>query len=118
LNPPYKTQNACGYSPIAIIGVLIVGGTLLLISIGIGFVPFQPGVNIVGSSSAAISAACHPPFGEEIEGKQMSYQKLKWGVVAVREDGIGHCAFSSGEVGPLEVGKKYAGTSHGQVNTR
>lgn len=82
---------------------------MLLIGIGIGFVPFEPGVNIVGSSSAAISAACHPPFGEEVERKTVCYQKLKWGVVAVREDGIGHCAFSSGEVEPLKLGEKYAG---------
>ncbi|XPS68893.1 hypothetical protein M3J09_001172 [Ascochyta lentis] len=108
-NPPNFTQNACGYSPTAIVCALVVGGALLIAGIGVGFVPFQPGVNVVGSSSVAISAACHLPMSQELEGKAVARGKVKWGVVEAEEGGVGHCAVSSGEVGPLEVGQRYAG---------
>ena len=80
---------------------------MLLAGIGIGFIPFAPGVGIVGGSSAAISAACHPPLAGEDDGKRMAIEKVQWGVGSTDEDGVGHCAFLNGKVGHLEVGEMY-----------
>jgi len=49
---------------------------------------------------------CHsPPAGENTV---LSEQKLQFGVVSTSGDGVGHCAFSSKEVGKLVKGRMYA----------
>ncbi|KUJ12911.1 uncharacterized protein LY89DRAFT_721741 [Mollisia scopiformis] len=50
-----------GYSCIAIFCALIIGGVTMLCSIAVGFRQYDDGIPLVGSCSAAISAACHPP---------------------------------------------------------
>ena len=102
--------TTCGYSPIAIISVLILGICMVVGGIGIGYWKFRPHVHLVGSSSAAISAACHVGGGEE--GRVVAVQKVMWGVVQEEDremEGVGHCAFSGREVTFPVEGRLYAG---------
>ena len=104
--------KSCGYSPIAIISVLILGIFMLITGIAIGFVPFKPGINKAGSCSAAISAACHNIAWDGVDGHTASTGSVKWGVVGRGADGVGHCAFSTKEVEFPQEGQFYAG--HGK----
>ncbi|THY44811.1 hypothetical protein D6C99_06632 [Aureobasidium pullulans] len=79
---------------------------LMLVGIvGVGFWKVSADSPIVGSCSAAISAACHPPPGQE----NAHLLPLQWGVIP-RADGdeVSHCSFSAGEVETPVVGAKYA----------
>lgn len=101
------TLNRCGYSRYAMLAVFVLGILMIAAVVGIGFIPYKRGMPLVASCSVAISAACHPDHAEgELEA--LSEQKLQWGVVSTDEDGIGHCAFSSREVGPVVKGCIYA----------
>lgn len=94
--------STVGYSCIAIITVIIVGGIVVLFGILNGFRRYKPGIPLVGSCSAAISAACHrPKEDEDAAGKP-----LMWGVVSTK-DGIGHCCFTSFDVTPPVEGELY-----------
>ena len=103
--------KSCGYSPIAILTVIILGTLMVAAIIGFGFVPFKPGMNLVGSCSVAISAACHLAAGE-VDGYEAAMAKLQWGDVGVSEEGVGHCAFSTKKVKLPKDGVLYAGMSH------
>jgi hypothetical protein len=48
----------CGYSPIGMIFVLMVGAAMILILAIAGYLPMSKGMPIVGSCSAAIAANC------------------------------------------------------------
>ncbi|KAF2846178.1 hypothetical protein T440DRAFT_246501 [Plenodomus tracheiphilus IPT5] len=88
-----------GFSPSAIISVIVLGSLMVVSIIAFGYVPYKRGMPLAGSCSLAISAACH---GEENEGNA-AMEKLQWGVVSMGQDGVGHCAFSTKEVrGPAE----------------
>ncbi|ORY11736.1 hypothetical protein BCR34DRAFT_483765 [Clohesyomyces aquaticus] len=109
----------CGYSPIAIISVLILGIFMVLAGFALGYLKYKPGIPLAGSCSAAISAACHSIEWDGVEGRKIAISKLQWGVVGTGLDGIGHCAFSSKEVKQPETGVFYAGTiSSGQGGQR
>jgi len=101
---PLNQTFSVGYSCIAIFCALILGGVIVLFGNFNGFRRYPPGMPIVGSCSAAISAACHPPA----EDTSAAFKSVKWGVV---EEGIGdnagHCTFSSFEVTKPIEGKKY-----------
>lgn len=101
--------KSCGYSPIAIISVLVLGILMIIGGIAVGFVPYRSGINQAGSCSAAISAACHNSALEGVDGHTASTGKVKWGVVGRGTDGVGHCAFSTEEVGFPQEGQLYAG---------
>lgn len=103
----YGTRTkTCGYSPIAMLAVVILGILMVAAVIGFGYIPYNRGMPLAGSCSLAMSAACHPsPTGEDTV---LSEQKLQYGVVSASGDGIGHCAFSSKEVGKLVKGRTYA----------
>ncbi|KAH5426660.1 hypothetical protein HBI47_117900 [Parastagonospora nodorum] len=98
--------KTCGYSPIAMLAVIIFGSLIVAAVIGFGYIPYNRGMPLAASCSLAISAACHPPLvsGDSV----LSEQKLQYGVVSTSGDGIGHCAFSSKEVGKLVKGRTYA----------
>ncbi|KAI9800970.1 MAG: hypothetical protein M1833_003107 [Piccolia ochrophora] len=98
-----------GYSPMAMILVLVVGSLWLLCSLGLGFKRFKAGIPLAGNCSAAISAACHaPPYDD-----RAAYRPVQWGVVEStghqREKVVGHCSFSSEPVAPPIPGQFYAG---------
>ncbi|KAL3472966.1 hypothetical protein BJX99DRAFT_249257 [Aspergillus californicus] len=50
----------CGYSPVAIIFAIVVAGSLLIVSILLGFRRFSSRMPLAAQCSATISAACHP----------------------------------------------------------
>ena len=87
--------STVGYSCIAILFAIIVGGIAVLAGIINGFRRYDSGIPLVGSCSAAISAACHRPE----EDTTASLLPVKWGVVEVDpQTDIGHCSFSSQDV--------------------
>ncbi|KAJ4299332.1 hypothetical protein N0V90_004577 [Kalmusia sp. IMI 367209] len=99
--------KSTGYSPISIFTTVILGLVMTLAAAAFGFIPFKEGMNVAGSCSAAISAACHDL--EEVDGHEAARGRLQWGVVGVNADGVGHCAFSTTEVEMPKVGQVYAG---------
>ena len=92
----------CGYSPGALVILVIVGTVLALAVLLIGLRRFPDSMPLAATNSAAISAACHTV--PEDEG--CALKLLKWGVVSEGKK-IGHCAFSAGLVKPLIAGKIY-----------
>lgn len=88
---------------------MIVAGIILMVAIGAGYVPLPPGSILVGSCSAAMSAACHVLPYESEDGVEVSQRKLMWGVVGTRSGGVGHCALSDKDVEGPQKGGLYAG---------
>ena len=92
-----------GFSCIAIFCAIIVGAIAILASFIMGFRQYPVGIPLVGSCSAAISAACHR-VSQDTEGALLPQ---KWGVVV--DDYVGHCCFSSLPVTEPVEGRLYAG---------
>ena len=102
--------STCGYSPIAMIFVIILGSIVVLLGISNGFRKARVGMPLAGSCSAAISAACHPPKTDV----NASLKRVMWGVVADESfqysgESVGHCSFTSFQVEAPTVDKLYAG---------
>lgn len=98
--------STIGYSCIAIIAVIILGAIVVALRILNGFRKYRPGMPLVGSCSAAISAACHRPT-EDIDAASLP---VLWGAVRGQEEGVvGHCCFTSFEVSLPVDGELYAG---------
>jgi hypothetical protein len=97
----------CGFSPIAMMVVTVLGLFMILALVGFGSMRYNHGMPLARSSSLAISTACHPPGVHGSGEVPMSEQELQWGVVETGVDGIGRCAFSSQEVGWLVKGHMY-----------
>ena len=97
----------CGFSPFAVICVMMAGGAIIIFAVVLGMRRFSPKIPVVGSCSMAISAACHRP-GWDVDA---AIEAVHWGVIpgAVASGGIGHCSFSSGDVYPPTPGHSYAG---------
>ena len=105
----YNSLSTVGYSCVAIITVIILGAIVIVIGILNGFRKYRPGMPLVGSCSAAISAACHRPK-EDIDAATLP---VLWGAVNGREEGaVGHCCFTSFEASPPVKGESYAGQHH------
>lgn len=100
--------STCGFSSMAIVFTLVVGGVLILGLLASGCRKLDPGMPLASSCSLAIAAACHPP----VEEQDAALLPLKYGVVdeGQSEDGgrgCGHACFSSQEVTPLVDGELY-----------
>ena len=54
---------ACGYSPMAMIFALLLGASMMIVILALGFRYFKNSMPLASSCSAAISAACHAPTG-------------------------------------------------------
>ncbi|KAH5234289.1 hypothetical protein HBI62_025840 [Parastagonospora nodorum] len=106
------SMKTCGYSPIAIITVVIVGSFMVMGIVAFGYVPYKQGMTLAGNCSMAISAACHLDRRVDKSGVEAAQEKVQWGVVSVGEDGVGHCGFTTGSVTAPVDGELYAGT-HG-----
>jgi hypothetical protein len=94
----------CGWSPLA--ALLAICGLVFMIAgvIGMGWRKYKPGMPLGGTNSAVIAAACHVAGEEE----NIECKKIKWGVVGTYgTDGMGHCAFSSGEPAFPQEGVAY-----------
>ncbi|KAH7115539.1 hypothetical protein EDB81DRAFT_286349 [Dactylonectria macrodidyma] len=103
--------STCGYSPIAIIAVVLTSGVLVLAVVITGFRRLPAAIPVVGSCSLAIAAACHHPNG--LAQPDEPLVPLRWGVMgscgeAPDEGGVGHCGFSSEYVDEPQVGIKYS----------
>lgn len=95
--------STCGYSCIAIFSVIILGSIVVLLGLLNGSRKYE-GMPLVGSCSAAISAACHPPK----EDVNAAYLPVLWGAVDVKGEEVGHCCFTSFDVSPPVKGRAYA----------
>ena len=102
-----STITTCGYSPLAMIFLIILGVFMILAAILTGLKSHKPGIPLVRSNSALISAACHI-LGDEPDA---ALYPVQWGVVRTpdHEGGVGHCSFSSKHVTSPEPGAYYAG---------
>lgn len=104
---PSQSVSTCGYSPIDIITVIIVGSIVVLLGLANGLRRYPAGMSLVGSCGAAISAARHRPEGDA----NASLKPVMWGVVSNEStvDGVGHCSFTSFDVDEPRKGRLYAG---------
>ncbi|KAL8646287.1 MAG: hypothetical protein Q9226_006927 [Calogaya cf. arnoldii] len=120
----YDVIRGCGYSPRALLTTICVGTLVLGFGVANGFRTYKPGIPLVGSCSAAISAACHPPQGHY----QPSGKAILWGscehvaargrskndpTFALNRTPIGHCSLTSFDAEPTVVGALYAGLPRG-----
>ena len=103
---PSDSISTVGYSCIAIFFAIIVGVVAVTAGLANGFRRYNSGIPLVGSCSAAISAACHRPFDDS----SASLLPLKWGYVDEDKGmDVGHCCLSSFDVIAPEDGRFYAG---------
>ena len=107
--PFYSVGSYIGYSRLAFVTALLLGSVVVILSILNGFRNYKPGIPLVGSCSAAISAACHRPREDE----DAADKTLMWGVVSMK-DGVGHCCFTSFEVTTPIKDERYAGFDTGK----
>jgi hypothetical protein len=101
-----SSNFTCGYSPIAIILVIVLALLMATFAVLVGFKRFKSGMPMAGSCSAAISAACRPIAG--LEKTVATDEPLQWGVMGKTAEGLAHCGFSSHEVEAPEDGVLYA----------
>jgi len=89
----------CGYSPRAILAVVIIGVIMVCIAFAVGRLRFQTGMPVAGSCSAAISALCYVAGSED--GEEAARMPVQWGVTSADADTNGvfmHYSFSGREV--------------------
>lgn len=98
------TRVSIGYSLFPMVVGVVFGGVLLVAIITAGFVRFKTGMPVVGSCSAAISAACQPI--DEDDG-DTAVAAVQWGEMGRSRNGIRHCGFSREEVREPLVGEWY-----------
>ena len=106
---PANSISACGYSTIALVFAVCLGGILTLPLYGLAFRKLDPGMPIAASCSLLLSAACHLGGNEE----NAALQPLKYGVVSdnqSNEKAKARVGFSSQEVAPLVSGVIYSRT--------
>lgn len=107
---PSKSISTCAYSLIAIVFASILGLLVCTSVVLTGVRKFKPGMPLVGSCSAAISAACHPPE----EDRNASQKAVMWGACE-REtsewsgEAVGRCSITSFQVQAPIAGNRYAG---------
>lgn len=102
---PEESQCTCGYSPFSLLIFAILFLLLLLFGLGVMLTSIEPRMPMALHCSLAISAACHPPDGDELA----HLKEVQWGAVAETDSrGVGHCTFSSGEVSAPKEGSLYA----------
>ena len=99
------TINGTGWSPIALMFALILGGLMILALPIFGFKRLPKKMPLAGSNSAAMSAACHRQDGEDDDIMQ---RPLQYGVLRSTDaEGRKRAGFSAEEVSPLVIGEIY-----------
>lgn len=110
---PYTGNDyrTLGFSPSAIVSVIVLGSLMVIFIIGIGYIPYRKCMPLAGSNSIAFSAASHHIFEEEQDDNESSaaFEKLHWSAMQTSQDGVGHCGFTSKPVTPPGDGAVYAG---------
>lgn len=104
--------STVGYSCIALITVICLGSVVIYIGIQIGYRQYKPGMPLVGSSSAAISAACRRPK-EDLDASTLP---LLWGSVKT-EHPTDRCYFTSFEVVKAAWPEQRAKSEASEVDT-
>ena len=104
------------YNPLATLWALIVGCIMVSSLLGLSFRRFKSNMPVAGTSSVAISAACHPPREEDLSSA--AHRDVMWGETeasvpraqldAIDEDIAGHCTFTSMKVVRPISDKPYA----------
>lgn len=83
------------------------GATVVVATVGLSLVPCKTAIPQIGTCSAVLSAACHPPDGDE----DAALEEVMWGVVSKRAteewDGEERCCVTSWRVNPPVEGKSY-----------
>ncbi|KAL9092893.1 MAG: hypothetical protein Q9165_004311 [Trypethelium subeluteriae] len=103
----YATMMTCGYSPAAILLVILAGIAMVATILVFGSFRLKPGVPVASSCSLAIAAACHP--GSARSNNDISTSELQWGVMDLPiGDKPGHCGFSNESLGMPVEGPLYA----------
>jgi hypothetical protein len=111
-----------GYSDTALLAVIVWGIMMLLTSVLVAcFFTYPQGVGVGGTNSAVLSAACHVRHDDgqdRTRDEDMTTRPLQWGVTIEGDASgrIGHCNFSSGEVGSPQAEYLYAGATTKSVN--
>lgn len=102
---PENSISACGYSTLMILLTLLFLVLMAGVVAALSFRPLDAPMPLVGTSSLAVSAACHHPNDVETE----AHKPLLWGVTRKPTDGgkPGHCSFSSGMVSYPVPGQLY-----------
>jgi hypothetical protein len=97
----------CGWSPLAVLLVIVVGISMMCVTVGIGFRKLPTAMPVGANNSLVLAAACHP---NKEEGDGLEYKKLKWGVVKSPGGNgqPGHCALSARDPPYPEAGQLYA----------
>lgn len=117
---PRGVFSAVGYSPAPILCAVIVGVVMLVGFVGVGFRRLAGGMPMAGSCSVALAAAAWRPEGDG----EAAVKSVRWGVVVAggemegeaeaeaetegRGELVGHCCFTSWEVGEPKEGRLYA----------
>ena len=108
-DPMKNTSVTCGYSIVPIICSITLGSIMVLTLILLGVVRrLQGEMPLMANCSAVIAAMCQRP-DEDVDAARLPVQ---WGSVRDggengEEGGIGHCCFSSKEVGRPVEGRLY-----------
>ncbi|OCL15057.1 hypothetical protein AOQ84DRAFT_351220 [Glonium stellatum] len=93
---PDRDITACGYSPLAILIVIVILILSLFVVLVAGWQKLTPGIPVCGTNSVAISAACHYSYDGDSE---VSCKPLLWGVTKLAENNSpGHCSMSDEDV--------------------
>ncbi|KIW28239.1 uncharacterized protein PV07_07918 [Cladophialophora immunda] len=102
---PERDISACGYSPLAILIVILVLVLSLVVMLLAGMQKLAPGIPVCGTNSLAIAAACH----HSDEGDpDVSCKPLRWGVTKLAEKDLpGHCSVTDEDVCKPVSGLKY-----------
>ncbi|KAI6764331.1 hypothetical protein HG530_008120 [Fusarium avenaceum] len=100
----------CGYSPIAIIFVIITSVFMAAAVIITAYRHLPTSIPVAASCSLAIAAACHQPDGVPLP--EASLLPLQWGVMWREKEGSSweltdHCGFSPHSVEQPQDGKLY-----------
>lgn len=114
---PENMMSSLGYSSTPIFLSILVGAIMVLTLFVLAFRKFKSAMPLAASSSAAISAACHPPKDEDLDTAALGL--LKWGQtisppawmmerVHSIDDQHGHCSFTSLDTVSPSLTKMYA----------
>ncbi|OJJ99036.1 hypothetical protein ASPACDRAFT_61701 [Aspergillus aculeatus ATCC 16872] len=99
------SPNGCGFSPMAIFMTIILLGLALCALLLLGARRFKSPMPLAAHCSAAISAACHPPPGDEAA----AFQPVMWGDVSHPESSThSHCTFTSQAAASPSMSRLYS----------
>jgi hypothetical protein len=101
--------SACGYSIIATIFALILGGLMIISLLACALWKLPNNLPLVSNCSTAISAACHSDPHTQLESG-LEEELLMWGASTESSSdcGVGHATFRARSASPLVTGGMYS----------